>query len=50
MGSEEQNAYDELKSIYRNGQAKFERALKKASSDQRTRDAILRQRLRECEA
>jgi len=50
MGSAEQSGYEELKKIYRTGQAKFDRALEKAGDDNRKRDAILRQRLRECEA
>jgi hypothetical protein len=50
MVSAEQEAYDELKSIYRKRQVKFERALEKAGNDKRKRDAILRERLGECEA
>jgi len=50
MVSEEQKAYVELKNIYQKGQRKFESALEKAGNDRRKRDAILRQRLAECEA
>jgi len=50
MASAEQSGYEELKNIYHKGQAKFDRALEKAGDDKRKRDAILRQRLRECEA
>jgi len=50
MGSKEQEAYAELKEIYRENEAGFQRALEDASGDKRRRDAIFRQRLRECEA
>lgn len=50
MVSAEQEAYDELKSTYRKHQVKFERALEKAGNDTRKREAILRERLGECEA
>jgi len=50
MGSDEKKAYVELKRIYRENGDRFEAALDDASDDKRRRDAIFRQRVRECEA